>query len=290
MRHYAGSALMLIVTMAAAVGCYTINLRVSGERAAVQSLRSQLVADARDMRNLQAELRTRARFPEMQRWNDSVFQMSAPVAGQFLRSPVQLASYGAARAPAQAKPDVVYAVTAPATLAPPSATVVQAAYRPAVQPAAQPGTQAPEVARLIRAGYTVAPRGASLDSVAPAPTLTVPVAPDHAATPAVQRSAAAVASRAAAPTEQRVSAPATKRATAQIASRASAPEANRAAAAPASAIRIAMLDAPHSTAASTPRSVRPVAARHAVPAPAVKPDAATEPDGGPIDLLAQGGQ
>jgi hypothetical protein len=292
MRHYAGSALMLIVTMAAAVGCYTINLRVSGERAAVQSLRNQLVADARDMRNLQAELRTRARFPEMQRWNDSVFQMSAPAAGQFLRSPVQLASYGAARAPAQAKPDVVYAVTAPATLAPPSATVVQAAYRPAVQPAAQPGAPVPEVARLIRAGYTVAPRGASLDSVAPAPTLTVPVAPDHAATPAVQRSVAAAASRAAAPADARASAPVASRATAQATSRAAAPATTRAAtaSAPASAIRIAMLDAPHSAAASTPRSVRPAAARHAAPAPTVKPDAAPEAGGGPIDLLAQGGQ
>lgn len=147
MRNYAGSALMLIVTMAAAIGSYTVNLRVSAERTAVDKLRNRLVADAREIRTLQAELRTRARFPEMQRWNDGVFQMSAPAAGQFLRSPLQLASYGAAPAtPANAsRPDVQYAVTAPVALPAPAPTLT-VAYAP---PAA-------DAARLIRAGYTAA--------------------------------------------------------------------------------------------------------------------------------------
>jgi hypothetical protein len=149
MRNYAGSAMMLVTTMVAAVGCYTINLKVSGERAGVESLRMQLVADAREVRNLQAELRTRARFPELQRWNDNVLQMSAPVAGQFLRSPVELASYAAA--PAATKPGIVYAVTTPEAAAPVTAPLVTVAYEaPAAAETAEP--------RLIRAGYAVPQR------------------------------------------------------------------------------------------------------------------------------------
>ena len=152
MRNYGSSALMLFVTMAAAVGSYTINLKVSGERAAVDALRRQIVSNARDMRNLQAELRTRARFPEMQRWNDSVLQMSAPSAQQYLRSPVQLASFGAApAAPQPAQPAVRYAVTAPVQVAPVTDTIVRTAYirEPAPAPAAT----------LVRASYAASPRG-----------------------------------------------------------------------------------------------------------------------------------
>lgn len=166
--RYAGSALMLAVTMAAAIGSYTVNLRVSGERAEVERLRKRLVADARDIRNLQAELRTRARLPEMQRWNDSVLQMSAPAATQYLQSPVQLASFGGAPAApaAAAQPDVRYAVTTPAPVAPITAPVQRAAYRPADR--AAPPVAAPDAARILKASYAAAPRS-------PAP---VPVAAD----------------------------------------------------------------------------------------------------------------
>ncbi len=149
--RYAGSALMLFVTMAAAIGSYTVNLRVSGERSEVEQLRRRLVADARDIRNLQAELRTRARLPEMQRWNDSVLQMSAPAATQYLQSPVQLASFGAAPQAAAAQPDVRYAVATPTPAAPITAPVQRAAYRPA--PVA-----APDAARILNASYATAPR------------------------------------------------------------------------------------------------------------------------------------
>jgi hypothetical protein len=151
--RYAGSALMLFVTMAAAIGSYTVNLRVSGERSEVERLRKRLVADARDIRNLQAELRTRARLPEMQRWNDSVLQMSAPAATQYLQSPVQLASFGAVPQAAAPQPDVRYAVATPAPAAPITAPVQRAAYRPA--PAQ---VTAPDTARILKASYAAAPR------------------------------------------------------------------------------------------------------------------------------------
>lgn len=162
MRSYAGTVMMLVTTMVAAVGCYTINLRVSGERAEVEALRNQLVADAREMRNLQAELRTRARFPELQRWNDNVLQMSAPAAGQFLRSPVELAAYAAA--PAAAGPGIVYAVTAPDTAASDTAAPVTA---PLVEVAYQGETAPAPAARLIRAGYAVSQRPPAPAVVAP---------------------------------------------------------------------------------------------------------------------------
>jgi len=177
MRNYAGTVIMLVTTMVAAVGSYTINLRVSGERAEVEALRNQLVADAREMRNLQAELRTRARFPELQRWNDNVLQMSAPAAGQFLRSPVELASYAAAAAvpvvSAADRPDVVYAVTAPQTAAPVTAPLVEVNYQAAPAPAA----------RLIRAGYAVPQRmpasGVASEPARPVPALSETQRPER---------------------------------------------------------------------------------------------------------------
>jgi hypothetical protein len=144
---------MLFVTMAAAIGSYTVNLRVSGERSEVERLRKRLVADARDIRNLQAELRTRARLPEMQRWNDSVLQMSAPAATQYLQSPVQLASFGAAPEAAAAQPDVRYAVATPAPTAPITAPVQRATYRPVPAQVA-----APDAPRIVKAGYAAVSR------------------------------------------------------------------------------------------------------------------------------------
>lgn len=153
MRHYAGSAVMLLVTTAVIVGSYTVNLKVSAERAEVERLRRTLVADARSIRDLEVELRTRARPPQIQRWNDEVLMMSTPAAGQYLRNPVQLASFAV---PADAAPTVRNAVTTPTPAAPAvTAPIVRAAYRPA--PEAQPA--------VVAAAYRPAPR--------PAPTLTI---------------------------------------------------------------------------------------------------------------------
>ena len=116
--HLIGNGAMIAFAMLAALGCYTISLKVSSERAAVGKLRSQVVADAHDIRMLQAELRTRSRLPELQRWNDSVLALSPPSAQQFVRDEVQLASYapGSVRptAPAQRPVAPAPAATAPA--------------------------------------------------------------------------------------------------------------------------------------------------------------------------------
>ena len=118
--RFIGNGALISVAMLAALGCYTISLKVSSERAAVDKLRAQVVADAHDIRMLQSEVRTRARLPELQRWNDTVLALSPPKVGQFLRDGVQLASYapGAPRvaAPAPIAPAPVN--VAPATAAP----------------------------------------------------------------------------------------------------------------------------------------------------------------------------
>ena len=155
MRHYAGSALMLVVTTAVIVGSYTVNLKVSAERSEVESLKRGLVADSRRIRDLQAELRTRARLPQMQRWNDEVLQMSAPAAAQYLRSPVQLANFAVPEAAPQAL--IVPAVTPPAVAEPRApALIVRAAWRPEPAPA-----------RIVNAAYRPAA------ALRPAPVLVI---------------------------------------------------------------------------------------------------------------------
>jgi hypothetical protein len=119
---------MLLVTTAVIVGSYTVNLKVSAERAQVERLRRTLVADARGIRDLEAELRTRARPPQIQRWNDEVLMMGTPVAGQYLRNPMQLASFVVTP---EAAPAIRNAVTTPAPVAPAlTAPIVRAGYRP----------------------------------------------------------------------------------------------------------------------------------------------------------------
>ncbi len=179
MRHYAGSAMILLVTLAAAIGSYTVNLKVSAERAAVEGLRRQLVADARDMRNLQAELRTRARLPEMQRWNDNVLLMTAPAAGQFLRSPLQLASFGAAPAQTEA-PALRYAVITPETRADVMTSPVTRASYAGGGAALAAGAAAPS-AGVERSAATESPR---IIRVAYAPVQIGVAARTAAATPA----------------------------------------------------------------------------------------------------------
>jgi len=135
MRDYAGSALMVAITTLVGIGCYAVSARGAAEREAIQKMRRQIVADTRAIRDLEAELRTRARLPQLERWNQDVLKMSAPAAGQFLRSPVHLASL----------------VSPPASAAPQPGPSLQYALAPAAPdgaavPAVKPG--------IVQAGYT----------------------------------------------------------------------------------------------------------------------------------------
>jgi len=121
-----GSVSMMAATAVAILAFNTLSLHVSAERAKVDRLQASIARDLRDIRALEAELRTRARLPVLQKWNDNVLAMSAPTAKQFADSPVQLAAF-APGAPAAAA-NVQLALATPETLVVPKPGVVKAAY------------------------------------------------------------------------------------------------------------------------------------------------------------------
>lgn len=90
MKDYAGTFLLVVLTTMIGIGCYGAATHGAGERAAIEDLQRQLVVEARSIRDLEVELRTRARLPQLERWNEQVLKMSAPAASQFMGSPVQL--------------------------------------------------------------------------------------------------------------------------------------------------------------------------------------------------------
>lgn len=107
MRQYLSALLWIAGTTIVVAGAQVITTRAAAERRAVTKLNIELVENTVRVRELEAELRTRAGLPELQRWNDAVFQLAAPQGGQILRSPVQLASFAARP---EAEPKVQFAV------------------------------------------------------------------------------------------------------------------------------------------------------------------------------------
>jgi len=147
MRQYLSALLWITGTTIVVAGAQVVTTRAAAERRAVTRLNIELVENTVRVRELEAELRTRAGLPELQRWNDAVFQLAAPQGGQILRSPVQLASFAARP---ESEPKLQYAVAEIGPAAPGS--VPPAAGSPPAQsgPApAQPGS----AARLVRTSF-----------------------------------------------------------------------------------------------------------------------------------------
>lgn len=119
-----GSVSMMAATAVAILAFNTLSLHVSAERAKVDRLQRSIAADLRDIRALEAELRTRARLPVLQKWNDNVLAMSAPTAKQFADS-VQLAAFAPG---APAEPTVQLALATPETTVVQTPGIVKAAY------------------------------------------------------------------------------------------------------------------------------------------------------------------
>jgi hypothetical protein len=158
MRQYLSALLWIAGTTTVVAAAQVITTRAAAERRAVTRLNIELVENTVRVRELEAELRTRAGLPELQRWNDAVFQMAAPQGGQILRSPVQLAAFAARP---EAPPAVQYAVAEAGVGAPAAAVPAPAT---AVPPPAAAG------ARLVRTSYgetPAAPLPATVDEVEP---------------------------------------------------------------------------------------------------------------------------
>lgn len=183
---------MLAMTMAVAVGGYTVSLKASAERSAVERLRVKIAEERAEIRSLQAELRVRMRMPQLQRWNDEVLALQPIASRQFVGDPVRLASFGRAPAPhgageAQVQLAVAQAPAAPAAPAP--APVVTAAVE---APMPTPRPSAPIVSavdkpvsvprpRLVLTAVEVASPEAEVAKPAPKAK---PAAPAKAAAPA----------------------------------------------------------------------------------------------------------
>ena len=109
------SVYMAGTVAAAALGCYLVSLRVASERAALEGVETSIVDTQRDIRMLQTEIGTRGRLGQLEQWNASALDLSAPNANQFVRDGFQLATL--------VKPQPKPEVEAPVVLA--SAPVVQ---------------------------------------------------------------------------------------------------------------------------------------------------------------------
>ncbi len=92
-----GLKLIAFIATASAsiVSCYSLALQAANERLAVAAARERITHDIAEMRLLRAELRTRSRLPELQRWNEEVLALAPPRAEQLVTGPVMLAGYAA---------------------------------------------------------------------------------------------------------------------------------------------------------------------------------------------------
>jgi len=85
------SVFMATAVAGAALGCYLVSLRVASERAALDSVETQIALTQRDIRLIQTEIGTRARLAQLERWNVRALSLSAPTADQILGDKFQLA-------------------------------------------------------------------------------------------------------------------------------------------------------------------------------------------------------
>jgi hypothetical protein len=123
------SAALITAALASVVGYYTVSVHASNERMAIASSRATIARDVGEIHRLRADLRTRSRLPELQRWNEQVLGLTAPRAEQLVTSPVMLAAYAAPRAPTVAlQPNVNVAVVRDVVVATP--LMHQASYSP----------------------------------------------------------------------------------------------------------------------------------------------------------------
>lgn len=87
------SAALIAGAMSSALAFYMVSLRVSAERTAVEKLEGRIASNMMAIRQLQSELGTRERLPQLERWNADVLALSAPKAGQYLDGAVELAAF-----------------------------------------------------------------------------------------------------------------------------------------------------------------------------------------------------
>lgn len=143
MRQYFSALAMIAVTTVVVAGAQIITTKAAAERRAVTKLNIELVETTVRIRELEAELGTRAGMPELQRWNDAVFQLSAPQGAQILHSPVQLAGFAAQP---DGAPRVQFAIAG-------SGLPIQPPAAGAAAPGAQPAPATQAGARVVQTSF-----------------------------------------------------------------------------------------------------------------------------------------
>lgn len=131
------SVVMIAVMTSFALAFYMISLKVSAERSAVERLERRIASSMMSIRQLQSELGTRERLPQIEKWNAEVLALSAPKAGQYLDGAVELAAFandGRPSLDARLQPAIADGEQAPRT-----AHVRTVAYASVAKPAASPG-------------------------------------------------------------------------------------------------------------------------------------------------------
>ena len=153
------SVFMVGGVAAAALSCYLVSLRVASERAALESVESEIVLAQRDIRLLQTEIGTRGRLAQLERWNVKVLLLSAPTADQFVPDSFQLARLVTPEPKRAVDAPVVYA-SAPAAPAPST-----------LPPAEEQGSAPAPAARLMHEAGLKVPEKADQPKATPAPTV-----------------------------------------------------------------------------------------------------------------------
>jgi hypothetical protein len=157
------SVFMATAVAGAALGCYLVSLRVASERAALESVESQIVSTQSSIRLLQTEVGTRSRLSQLERWNVSALSLSAPNAGQILGDKFQLARL--------VEPEHRPAVEAPVVLAAAPAPQPQQPLAQDGDPGAASGPQL-----LHEASYEVADKAPAPSSAKPLKAEPKPIA------------------------------------------------------------------------------------------------------------------
>jgi hypothetical protein len=136
------------------IGFYLVSLQVASERNKLDALNGRIRTAERDIRALETEFDTRANLQQLERWNGDILALSAPVAGQFVRSEAQLASVSFDPAmPLGGAEMQTAALVVPSmpTIAPAAAPVVVASIPTQVQAAPSPAPVASPVRERVAA-------------------------------------------------------------------------------------------------------------------------------------------
>jgi hypothetical protein len=153
-----------VLCVSVILGCYLMSSRVAAERNKLAAIESSIARTQRDITALETEFDTRASFAQLQRWNGDTLKLSAPTAGQYIRSDAELAQVDF-NAPTPTGGPQIQTAAAVIPSAPVMPTEVAVAAPPTTPVAAAPAKMKAAVAMVS------APVGAKLQPAAAKTTI-----------------------------------------------------------------------------------------------------------------------